>query len=169
MHIRPATLEDAENLSALAIQVWLHTYATQGVSSVVSRYVLSELSAKKFEAVLAEESSTVLVAEKNEYLLGYARVAVGTHCPAPTGAKAELATLYVQAPFLGKGVGGELLSRAEQWAKQHQDTSLWLTTNSRNSRAIAFYAKHGYTKLGITYFDLGNAKHENLVLGREDA
>jgi diamine N-acetyltransferase len=41
---------------------------------------------------------------------------------------------------------------------------IWLKTNSQNSRAIAFYAKHGYTKVGITFFELGNEKHENVVL-----
>jgi ribosomal protein S18 acetylase RimI-like enzyme len=41
---------------------------------------------------------------------------------------------------------------------------IWLKTNSQNSRAIAFYAKHGYTKIGITFFELGNEKYENVVL-----
>ncbi|MFT3665020.1 GNAT family N-acetyltransferase [Piscinibacter sp.] len=169
MLIRQANLQDAENLSALAIQVWLHTYATEGVSSVVSRYVLSELSAKKFETVLTEDSSAIFVAENNDYLLGYAKLVVGTLCPVPTTEKIELATLYVQSPFLGKGVGGALLKHAEQCAKQRANTSMWLATNSKNSRAIAFYAKHGYRKLGITYFELGGEKHENLVLGGKDA
>ena len=35
--------------------------------------------------------------------------------------------------------------------------------------AIAFYAKHGYTKVGITFFELGNENHENLVLVGPDA
>jgi ribosomal protein S18 acetylase RimI-like enzyme len=41
---------------------------------------------------------------------------------------------------------------------------VWLKTNSRNGRAIAFYAKHGYTKVGTTFFELGNEKHQNVVL-----
>ena len=41
---------------------------------------------------------------------------------------------------------------------------IWLKTNSQNSRAIAFYAKHGYTKIGVTFFELGSEKHENMVL-----
>jgi ribosomal protein S18 acetylase RimI-like enzyme len=39
-----------------------------------------------------------------------------------------------------------------------------LTTNSNNGRAIAFYAKHGYTQVGITFFELDNEKHENVAL-----
>jgi diamine N-acetyltransferase len=169
MLIRQGERRDAENLSALAIQVWLHTYATEGISSVISRYVLSEFSTAKFEALLSEDSSAVFVAEINEHLVGYAQVTTSTSCPVTTSSKVELATLYVQEPFVGKGVGHALLGQAEQWAKQRSNTSIWLTVNSKNGRAIAFYAKHGYTKLGITYFELGNEQYENLVLGGRDA
>lgn len=169
MFVRQAERRDAENLAALAIQVWLHTYATEGISSVISRYVLSEFTPEKFEALLSEESSAVLVAERGKGLVGYAKVTVATACPVATSSKVELATLYVQAPFIGKGVGHALLSRSEAWAKQRENTSIWLTVNSKNSHAIAFYAKHGYTKLGLTHFELGNEKHENLVLVGRDA
>ena len=87
MLIRQGQRRDAENLSALAMQVWLHTYATEGISSVISRYVLSELNPKKFEALLSKESSAVLVAEKGENLVGYATVTAGTTCPVVTTSK----------------------------------------------------------------------------------
>lgn len=169
MLFRHGERRDAENLSALAIQVWLHTYATEGISPLISRYVLSEFTPEKFEALLSNDSSTVLVAESNENLVGYATVSVGKSCPVPTSAEVELATLYVQAPFIGKGIGSALLSQAERSARQRAGISLWLTVNSRNSRAIEFYAKHGYTKIGITHFELGSEKHENLVLVGRDA
>lgn len=168
MRIRQGERRDAQSLSALAIQVWLHTYATQGISAPIASYVLSEFTHEKFEALLSEESSAVLVAESNANLVGYAAVTAGKACPVRTNAKVELATLYVQAPFVGQGVGRELLGRAEQWARQRASTSLWLTVNSRNVHAIDFYAKHGYTQLGITYFGLGHEQHENLVLGGKD-
>jgi hypothetical protein len=44
MLIRQGQHRDAVNLSALAIQVWLHTYATEGISSLISHYVLSEFT-----------------------------------------------------------------------------------------------------------------------------
>ena len=164
MLVRLGQHGDAENLSALAIQVWLHTYATEGISSTISAYVLSEFSPKRFGELLSEASSVVLVAEVGKNLVGYATVTANTTCPVSTSAKVELATLYVQEHFIGKGVGSSLLEQAEQWAMQRPSSSIWLTVNSKNSRAIAFYTKHGYTKLGVTYFKLGNKSHENLVL-----
>jgi diamine N-acetyltransferase len=163
MSIRKSDHQDAEKLAALAIQVWLRTYATEGISSVISRYVLSEFTPEKFSALISEKSCAVFVAEKDKNLTGYATVKVGTLCPVPSSAKIELATLYVQEPFIGTGIGRSLLGHAQQWAKESASSPIWLTANSRNKRAIDFYAKHQYTKIGITHFNLGNEKHENLV------
>ena len=164
MRVRLGRREDTETLSALAIQVWLHTYATEGVSSVIASYVLSEFTPERFAALLTEPSSGVFVAEHGKNLLGYAVVKASAACPIPSVSGAELATLYVQEPFLGKGVGALLLKHAELWAAERMRTPLWLKTNSQNGRAIAFYEKHGYSKVGITFFELGNEKHENVVL-----
>jgi hypothetical protein len=40
--LRNAVVSDAESLSALGIQVWLHTYATQGVRANIAKYVLAK-------------------------------------------------------------------------------------------------------------------------------
>lgn len=68
--IRIGLRTDAENLAALAIQVWLHTYATDGISSIISHYVLSEFTSEMFLALLRSTSATVLVAETNTNLIG---------------------------------------------------------------------------------------------------
>jgi len=167
MRIRFGELADKENLSALAIQVWLHTYATKGISSVISSYVLSEFTPRRFAELLSATSSALFVAEQDANLVGYA--VVTADIPVSSAARAELATLYVQEPFIGKGIGALLLKQAERWALEHTGTPIWLKANSQNGRAIAFYAKHGYKKVGVTFFKLGNDEFENLVLVGPDA
>lgn len=162
--IRTAAQADAENLAALGMQVWLHTYATDGISSEISRYVLSEFTGERFAALLTNPSAAVLAAEVNASLVGYAVIDFGATCPVSTSATVELATLYVQEHFASRGVGSALLGRAEAMANQQTNNPLWLAVNAKNSRAIAFYAKHGYRKIGVTRFQLGNGAHENHVL-----
>jgi hypothetical protein len=48
---RMACLADVQNLAALTIQVWLHTYAKDGVHHDISAYVLIEFTPKKFAAL----------------------------------------------------------------------------------------------------------------------
>ena len=162
--IREGIPADAERLAVLATQVWLHTYATEGISAVIARYVLSELSVSKFVACLAQESSTVLVAELDENIVGYAIVNTGVACPSgsPT---VEVASLYVQEHFARKTIGSSLLRQSRQVALRRTGSSaIWLMVNAQNWPAIAFYQKHGLVKTGTAYFELGGDKHENHVL-----
>jgi hypothetical protein len=41
--------------------------------------------------------------------------------------------------------------------------------NATNSRAIAFYDRKGYAKVGMAYFVLGAERYENHVLAGPDA
>jgi len=162
--IRAGRPADAENLAAVGMQVWLHTYATDGISSIISRYVLETFTAERFLALLAQPSTAVLVADVNDNLVGYAVVTFDAECPAAAGSTTELATLYVQEHFAGRGIGSSLLAQAAALAARRCGTPLWLTVNAKNSRAIAFYRDRGYTKIGISQFRLGSEDHENHVL-----
>ncbi len=162
--IREGVPADAERLAVLATQVWLHTYATDGISTVIASYVLSELSVSKFTAMLLQENSTVLVAQIDVNIVGYAVVNLGVQCPSgsPT---VEVASLYVQEHFARKTIGSSLLRQSRQVALRRTGSSaIWLMVNAQNWPAIAFYQKHGLVKTGTAYFELGGDKHENHVL-----
>jgi ribosomal protein S18 acetylase RimI-like enzyme len=167
--IREGAPYDAERLAVLATQVWLHTYATDGISAVIARYVLSEFSVDKFLALFSQTRSTVLIAEVGENIVGYAIVNVDAVCP--TGSSTvELASLYVQEPFVRKAIGSSLLLASRHVARRRAGSSvIWLTVNAQNEPAKAFYEKHGLVKTGISYFELGGEKHENYVLVSAEA
>ena len=167
--IRAGRSSDAERLAVLAAQVWLHTYATTGINGEIAEYVLSELTVEKFSARLGELEISILVAECSECLVGFAAVKFGASCPSSTRSVVELQTLYVQEHFIGHGIGASLLEAAEAKAREQSASPLWLMVNAKNARAIAFYARQGYSKVGTTYFVLGEGRHENHVLVGGDA
>ena len=165
LDIRSGNSEDANRLAVLASQVWLHTYATSGISADIAEYVLRELTPEKYRALLNDPICRVFVAASGESLVGLAVVKFGIPCPAGSShSSAELQTLYVQEHFLGCGVGKSLLRASEVEAKRRSNGVLWLTVNTKNARAIAFYSHQGYAKVGTTYFVLGEGRHENHVL-----
>lgn len=167
--IRAALATDANCLAVLATQVWLHTYATDGISREIAEYALAQLAPQKYLSVLANPSSKVWVAECGGNLIGLAVVKFGIQCPASGGSSTELQTLYAQEHFLGQGVGRLLLQTAEESAHNRAHTALWLTANVRNANALAFYKRQGYSQIGTTYFALGQSQHENHVLVGPDA
>ena len=162
--IRDGRTDDADRLAALAVQVWLHTYATEGVNHDVAHYVLSELTPEKYRQRLSDPATHIFVAEHGDSVVGFAAVKFNLQCPSRATAKVELQTLYVQEHYVGLGIGSSLLHAAEVKAREQSGSALWLTVNAQNHRAIGFYAHQGYTKVGTTYFVLGEGRHENHVL-----
>ncbi|MES2948925.1 MAG: GNAT family N-acetyltransferase [Pseudomonadota bacterium] len=165
MTFRRATAADAQNLAALAIQVWLHTYATDGIRSAISQYVLSAFTAETFLRQIHDPSSQLHVAEVNAHLVAYAVVKFDAACPTDNTGNVELATLYVQEHFARAGLGSKLLALGLGLARERGAGSrLWLTVNAQNAHALAFYRKHGFVQAGTTQFSFGGESHLNHVL-----
>lgn len=165
--LRPALPEDALCLSVLAMQVFLDTYATEGIRPEIAREVLSCYSQESFNRALQDPQSHITVAERHRHLLGFAQVSFGAaHHLAPAGVQAELLRLYVQEPFTGAKLGTQLLARAEQVAAANGATVLWLTPWVHNHRALAFYARRGYADHGLTHFTFEGESHENRVFAK---
>lgn len=162
--IRQAQPDDALRVAVLAAQVWTHTYATQGVSSVIADYVLSELTPQAFLAKLGNPAITIRVAERDAHLLGFAVIQSNAVCASAPTATVELATLYVQAHCKGQGIGSCLLRDARALAATHARGGLWLTVNTQNAAAIDFYTRYNFRRVGTAEFVLGGVAHENLVM-----
>jgi GNAT superfamily N-acetyltransferase len=168
-HVRLGVEEDAGRLAVLATQVWLHTYATDGISTEIAEYVLAHITPETYAQLLRDASTHVLVATHANHVVGLAVVRCDMPCPDHADLTAELQTLYVQEHFLRQGVGSLLLAAAEALARSRAKSRLWLTVNATNCRAIAFYDWKGYTKIGTAYFVLGTERYENHVLAGPDA
>lgn len=162
--IRKAQEGDAPRIAVLATQVWLHTYATEGVSAEIADYTRTELIPEKYQAIQKDPASHLWVAERGGCLVGFVVLKMDAPSPTNTLTLAELQTLYVQAHFVRQGVGRQLLSVAEKEAFDLAGMPLWLSVNANNAQAIGFYLRQGYTKQGVTDFLLGNHRHENLVM-----
>ena len=159
---RIAIQQDALPLSVLATQVFLDTYAIQGIRPAVAREVRQFLSEEAFVEHLARTRSVFLVAELADHLLGFAQLTHGqTHALLPPQTPAaELNRLYVQRPFLGRGLGKELLARAETLARAEGADVLWLSTWSGNAHALRFYEGRGYRDVGPSVYTFEGDTYE---------
>ncbi len=165
--IRPGVTSDAHALAALSIQVWLATYATDGVNDLLARHVLDEFTAPRFASLAEAPDTALLVAEMDAHLLGYALVGFSAPQALAPACDTELRTLYVQEAFTGAGVGASLLEAARTAVRERTgNDALWLSVNARNHRARRFYEKHRFVIKGQAWFALGEDRHENNILSR---
>lgn len=163
--LRPAGLPDAGALRMLAMQVFVETYAPDGIDAAMAREVESHFSAAQVNALFTDPGIAVLVAERAGRLLGFAQLQAGAPCPvaAPQPATTELQRLYVLQSATGQGIGKALLRAAQDWAAGRGGGALWLKAWVGNARALAFYRSQGYADRGAAEYRFEDQVFENRV------
>ncbi len=74
----------------------------------------------------------------------------------------SIAQIYVGVPFIGRGIGSQMLSLA----KSESSGSLWLHTFACNARARAFYERHGFKDSGHGYENMWNLEDIKYIWSR---
>jgi len=162
--LRAGAAEDADCVGVLAMQVFLDTYATEGIRPDLAREVLAGYSPEAFRRRLAQASSRFVLAERSGHLAGFAEVALDRPLPDGRPAKgAELVRLYVQGPFHRQGVGTALLRRAEQLAAAAGEGTMWLTAWEGNHRAVDFWRRRGFQEYGTTVHTIEGRHYGNCL------
>jgi len=101
------------------------------------------ISARQFHHLLSKGHAVCLVLEHAGILAGYALLLfrAGT-------ALARLYSIVVDPAWRGQGLARELLSAAEDEAREHECSHVRLEVRTDNARAIAIYRESGYHDLG---------------------
>lgn len=158
--IRKALASDCLNLAALSIQVWLHTYAVNGVRSQLSHYALSTFNEAYFADLLTRESVDIQVFEDGSHLIGFIVVDLESTFESRSDSGFEIVTLYVSQHFHGQGVGRKLIQAIEHL----YGAPFWLSVWVNNLDAIGFYNRLGFETIGELSFALQGEQHRNHIL-----
>jgi ribosomal protein S18 acetylase RimI-like enzyme len=162
--IRKAEERDASSLAAVGIEVWLNTYLREGVSPLFADYALSEFTAQKFRDAIGNANLAIWVSENRIGIDGFATVCSAA-VPLLVGCSTlEITTLYVQPRHQSSGRGVALLQCALDHCRSIGGERVWLKVNAENSRAIDFYLRHGFKKIGSTHFVIADGSYENFIM-----
>jgi ribosomal protein S18 acetylase RimI-like enzyme len=169
--VRPATAADAARLSRLGAATFRETFEGENTPDDMARYLAESFTSEKQAAEIADPASTVLLAERESAsgvdLVGYVHLVAG---PVPAAVQGpsplELKRLYVGREWHGQGVAQALMDAALNSARMRRAQTLWLGVWERNPRAVAFYAKYGFSRVGEHTFKLGSDSQTDWLLAR---
>ena len=148
---RPARLEDAEAIQAVARETWEATYANIIRPEVRASFVDGGYSPQNLRQSISPErqDNWFWVAEAvsaTPEIIGFAEVYLR-----PTIAPdAELTRIYLRPAWQNKGIGKALLEALIQELRALRPglrpPRLWLSVAAENSPAIAFYERRGFQR-----------------------
>ena len=168
--VRPATIADAARLSRFAAGTFREAFGRQNTPEDMARYLAEAFTPDRQAGEISDMAGAVLLAERRSApedveLIGYAHLAPGPPPAAVQGtAPLELKRLYVAAAWHGRGVAQALMESALETARARRARTLWLGVWEHNLRALAFYQKYGFSRVGEHAFVLGADRQTDWLL-----
>jgi ribosomal protein S18 acetylase RimI-like enzyme len=156
--LRPATPQDLPALARLAREAFTAKFGALYSAVNLTMFLEESLSEQAFAADLANPDRTIMLAERDGDLLGFAKIA--TVCGFPdhaTGQRCmELKQLYTAPTAIGRGIGGRLMDWAmEQFTARGAD-EVQLSVYAENLDAHRFYRRYGFEKIADITFRVGD-------------
>jgi N-acetylglutamate synthase-like GNAT family acetyltransferase len=134
LKIRPAGRDDAPALSRLLGQLGYPSEAFE--------------IPQRLDRMATRPGTTVIVAEENGRVVGCVSIHLfySLHTSEPN---AWLTAVVVDEDARGRGIGAEMVKRAEVWAIQNGALRISLTSALHRTEAHEFYKAHGYEQTGV--------------------
>jgi ribosomal protein S18 acetylase RimI-like enzyme len=166
VRFRQASTDDAAGLSELAARLFRQTYEGDVPAADLDDFLTASFSPDRQRTELGDPTTRTLIVELDDQAIGYAQVrrrSLPVETPDAV-AEVELARLYLDRPWHGRGVAEVVLAEAGRLARDLGSGSIWLGVWERNGRAVAFYEKHGFRHVGVQEFRLGGEQHHDRVM-----
>jgi GNAT superfamily N-acetyltransferase len=174
--LRRAELGDAPLLAELGARLFQQAFGTENDPSDMRAYIGEAFDVEVQRAELTDEARHVLLAEDaNGGAIGYAVLRRGAPAgddgavaavAAVAAAPVEVARIYVDGAWHGRGPGDALMDACVAQARAWRCDALWLGVWERNARAIAFYGRRGFRAVSTQTFLLGRDRQKDLVMLR---
>jgi ribosomal protein S18 acetylase RimI-like enzyme len=171
--IRSAISTDAAALAELAAETFPLACPPHTTAEAIAAFIAEHFTVERFAGYLGDIGRTLLVAEESDgRFVGYSMLIAGEPGDADAAAAVghrptiELSKFYTRATAHGTGVARPLMAATLDAASARGAPSTWLGVNEENARAIRFYEKHGFTKVGRKHFNVGGRIEDDWVLER---
>jgi len=165
---RRAEPTDAAQLAALAERTFRAAFGSSNARENMDAHCTKAYGELIQASEIANAEIETFVCDDGADLVGYAQLRWGTAPPCVLALKpAEIQRIYVDQRWHGKGIAQSLMSQVLTAAVQRDSDQVWLGVWENNPRAMAFYQKYGFNKVGHHVFHLGDDPQNDWILCRD--
>lgn len=164
--VRRAVPADAMLLARIGARLFEQTFGAANDREDMEAYLASAFSIEHETEILADPMRGAWIAEDaGRATIGYAVLRRGSTANGVLATKpAEVQRVYTDQAWHGRGVGDALVRACYDQARTWHCDMLWLGVWEKNPRAIAFYEKKGFRKVGRQTFLLGSDVQHDFVM-----
>jgi ribosomal protein S18 acetylase RimI-like enzyme len=166
--LRRALASDAEALSVVGTATFLESYAGVIDGAGLVRHCAEKQSAAAYaEALCTDDHALWLIeSEPGGAPVGYLHLTPPDLPIETRPGDLEIKRIYVLATLQRYGLGRELLNASAQYAREQKARRLLLGVYKKNEKALSFYDRVGFERVGERAFDVGGVTYSDWVLAK---
>jgi ribosomal protein S18 acetylase RimI-like enzyme len=165
LKIDQVKLVEASTLLELAKTTFSEAFADQNNPADFKLYMDSAFTREKITSELHNPLSEFYFATIAGSIIGYLKLNSGlAQSELQDEDGLELERIYLIEEYQGKGIGEQLLSFAIARARSLQKSYIWLGVWEKNTRAINFYERNGFSVFDKHDFLLGTDLQTDIML-----
>lgn len=163
--IAAVTPQEIMFLRDISEETFIDTFLAQNEPKNINAYVSKAFSLRRITSEYDDPNSNFFFAKYGSEIVGYMKVNTGsaqTEQAIPNAMEVE--RIYVRKRFQGKGIGRILLDFALSKASELSVQHVWLGVWEKNTRAIAFYSRMGFSTFGYHNFMMGDDRQRDIMM-----
>lgn len=167
INIIHADVSHAEFISAIGRQSFKDAFGHLfNRKDELQEYLAYTYKSEKIARSIRKENNVFFLAFIEDVPVGFAKVKkFSLNDQIESIAQMELQKIYVLSYYHGSGAGAALMQTVIVLANQLEPDFVWLDTYISNAKAIRFYEKNGFKKIGNHYFTIGTQTFQYDVMG----
>lgn len=164
--IKKATIADAAIVALLAQITFDETFGHHFRDrNDLINYFDTTFSVTKIRLSIEKENNVFWLAFVNELPVGYAKLKKYSPISAVNDTNcAQLQKIYLRKDYLNKQIGTPLQQAMFDETLKLGKKTIWLSVLKTNFRALKFYDKHGFEKVGEHLFTVGKETFDFHIL-----
>lgn len=171
--VRTATAGDVDGICDLGRRVWTSTFAHTTTEANMAAYLESAYSEQVVSEAISSPHRRFLIATpaaEPKVVAGFAILATDSTSSEPSVSTwpnpIELQRIYVDPAYHGGGVARMLTEAAYALGREEGYKSVWLGVLPENQRAVRFYEKCGFVRVGEHEFRVGDQIDIDAIMTR---
>lgn len=168
LSLKKCSLKDIEILRDISIKTYYATFAEFNVKENMNAYLDAAFNFDKLFKEAQDKNSAFYFLYKDNVLTGYIKLNVApSQSDINDSDSLEIERIYILKEFQGFGLGRFLIEHAIKIAIEKRKKFIWLGVWENNEKAIRFYKKNGFYKIGSHSFFMGEDGQIDYVMRKD--
>lgn len=155
-------------LRELSIKTFYETFAPMHKPEHMEAYLKTSFDGDRLREELSDRNSEFIFLYADERLAGYLKL---NEAPSQTEVNdensLEIERIYVSLEFQGAGLGRYLMKHAIDVAVERGKEYVWLGVWEKNEKALRFYRKNGFYRVGAHSFFMGADEQTDYIMRKD--